>query len=64
MPDPDTSGSGSPLDRLLRVFGDVRPGEGAHAVVMFLTVFVLLLAYYILKPSMTAHPDDRRCRAR
>ena len=40
---------GSLLDRLLRVFGDVRPGEGAHALLMFLNVFLLLLAYYILK---------------
>ena len=37
------------IDRALRVFGDVRPGEGRHALVMFLNVFLLLLAYYILK---------------
>jgi ATP:ADP antiporter, AAA family len=49
MPTPEPTPNGSPMDRLLRVFGDVRPGEGAHAMLMFLNVFVLLLAYYILK---------------
>jgi AAA family ATP:ADP antiporter len=46
---PETTTSGSPLDRLLRLFGDVRPGEGTHALLMFLNIFLLLLAYYILK---------------
>src|SRR5918993_3204641 len=41
--------AGSRLDRALRVFGDVRAGEGRHALVMFVNVFLLLLAYYILK---------------
>ena len=39
----------SALDRILRVFGDVRAGEGGRVVLMFLNVFLLLLAYYILK---------------
>jgi AAA family ATP:ADP antiporter len=39
----------SVLDRFLRVFGDVRAGEGGRVVLMFLNVFLLLLAYYILK---------------
>jgi AAA family ATP:ADP antiporter len=39
----------STLDRFLRVFGDVRAGEGGRVVLMFLNVFLLLLAYYILK---------------
>jgi len=39
----------SPLDRALRIFGDVRAGEGARALLMFLSVFVLLVAYYIIK---------------
>jgi len=34
---------------MLRVFGDVRAGEGRHALLMFVNVFLLLLAYYILK---------------
>jgi AAA family ATP:ADP antiporter len=37
------------LDRVLRVFGDVRAGEGAAALLMCLNVFLLLMAYYILK---------------
>lgn len=40
---------GSAIDRLLRVFGDVRAGEGRDVVFMFLNVFLLLLAYYVLK---------------
>ena len=41
--------SGSRLDRALRIFGDVRAGEGRDALFMFVNVFLLLLAYYILK---------------
>ncbi len=40
---------GSRLDRALRVFSDVRPGEGALAVTMTLNVFVVMVAYYVLK---------------
>ena len=38
-----------PLDRALRPFGDVRAGEGATVLLMCLNVFLLLMAYYILK---------------
>jgi len=41
----------SPLDRALRVFGDVRAGEGATVLLMCLNVFLLLMAYYILKTA-------------
>ena len=37
------------LDRALRIFGDVRGGEGANVLLMFLNVYFLLVAYYILK---------------
>ena len=37
------------VDRLLRVFGDVRAGEGTRVLLMFLNIFVLLVGYYILK---------------
>jgi AAA family ATP:ADP antiporter len=37
------------VDRALRVFGDVRAGEGATVLLMCLNVFLLLMAYYILK---------------
>lgn len=38
-----------PVDRALRIFGDVRAGEGGRALLMFLNVFILLVAYYVLK---------------
>ena len=42
------------LDRFLRLFADVRPGEGGTAVLMALNVFLLLTAYYVLKPVREA----------
>jgi ATP:ADP antiporter, AAA family len=46
--------SPSPLDRALRLFADVRPGEGRLAVLLALNVFLLLTTYYILKPVREA----------
>lgn len=43
-------GAPSPLERLLRLFTDVRPGEGATALHLFASVFLLLCAYYLIKP--------------
>jgi AAA family ATP:ADP antiporter len=40
----------SPLERFLRLFTDVRPGEGRTAVLMFANVFLILCAYYFIKP--------------
>lgn len=37
------------LDRLLRPFGDVRAGEAVNAILLTLGVFLLLMAYYIIK---------------
>lgn len=37
------------LERLLRVFGDVRAGEGRTALLMGLNIFVVLVAYYVIK---------------
>jgi len=37
------------LDRLLLPFGDVRAGEGADVLLLTLGVFLLLLAYYVIK---------------
>ena len=34
-----------PVDRALKVFGDVRAGEGATVLLMSFNVFVLLVAY-------------------
>jgi AAA family ATP:ADP antiporter len=36
--------------RLLRIFADVRHGEAPKALLLALNIFLLLLAYYILKP--------------
>jgi len=41
----------SRLDRMLRVFADVRGGEGAGALLLFLNIFLLLSAYYLLKTA-------------
>jgi AAA family ATP:ADP antiporter len=45
----DRGTEGSAIDRMLRVFGDVRAGEGRDVIFMFLNIFLLLLAYYVLK---------------
>jgi AAA family ATP:ADP antiporter len=37
------------LDRALRVFGDVRAGEGGTVLLMAFNVAILLVAYYVLK---------------
>ena len=40
----------SRLDRFLCVFTDVQPGEGTNALLMFVNVFLILCAYYFVKP--------------
>lgn len=37
-------------ERFLRLFTEVKPGEGVTAVMMFANVFLILLAYYFIKP--------------
>ncbi len=37
-------------ERILRLFTDVKSGEGTTAVLMFANVFLILLAYYLIKP--------------
>ena len=37
-------------ERILRLFTEVKPGEGTTAVMMFTNVFLILLAYYFIKP--------------
>ncbi len=39
-----------PLDRFLQVFSDVRAGEGITALLLLVNVFLLLTAYYVIKP--------------
>ena len=40
----------SRTERLLRIFTDVRPGEGPTALLLFVNVFLILCAYYFIKP--------------
>jgi AAA family ATP:ADP antiporter len=42
------------LDRALRLFADVRPGEATTALLLTLNVFLLLAAYYFIKPVREA----------
>ncbi len=44
----------SVLDRALGVFTDVHAGEGLTAVLLSLNVFLILMAYYVLKPVREA----------
>ena len=44
----------SSLDRFLRLFTDVRAGEGVNALLLSLNIFLILTAYYILKPVREA----------
>lgn len=40
----------SALEKALAVVTDVRPGEGLTAILLTLNVFLLLMAYYVIKP--------------
>lgn len=40
----------SPLERSLRLFTDIRAGEGVTALMMVANVFLILCAYYFIKP--------------
>jgi len=42
------------LERFLCLFTEVRPGEGVTALLMFVNVFLLLCAYYFVKPLREA----------
>jgi AAA family ATP:ADP antiporter len=44
----------SSLDRFLGIFADVHAGEGVTALLLALNVFLILMAYYILKPVREA----------
>ena len=44
----------SRVDRFLRLFTDVKPGEGITALLLALNVFLILMAYYVLKPVREA----------
>lgn len=40
----------STLERMLGVFTEVKPGEGGTALLLTLNIFLLLTAYYVIKP--------------
>ena len=44
----------SALERFLGLFTDVRSGEGPTALLLALNVFLILMAYYVLKPVREA----------
>ena len=44
----------SGLERFLGLFTDVRAGEGATALLLSLNIFLILMAYYVLKPVREA----------
>lgn len=57
MPDPSTAAAAPPSEsrynlayKFLRLFADIRRGEAPKALLLALNIFLLLLAYYILKP--------------
>ncbi len=50
----DEAPHASLLDRFLRLFTEVRPGEGSKAVLLAVNVFLILTAYYVLKPVREA----------
>ena len=37
-------------ERVLQLFTEVKPGEGKTAIMMFANVFLILCAYYFIKP--------------
>jgi len=53
----------SPVDRLLRIVTDVRPGEGETAVLLALNIFLVLAAYYVIKPVREALLGDAAVKA-
>jgi AAA family ATP:ADP antiporter len=44
----------SPVERILNLFTEVRRGEAASALLLALNIFLILTAYYILKPVREA----------
>lgn len=53
MPSPTTPTSTahlSPLERFLATFTDIRAGEGVTGLLLFANVFLILCAYYFVKP--------------
>jgi AAA family ATP:ADP antiporter len=57
----------SALDRFLKIFTEVRAGEGANALLMLVTIFLLLFSYYIIKvvrePLILEVPDGPKIKS-
>jgi len=51
---PSRSGPPSPLDRFLRIFTEVRAGEGLTVLLLTVNVFLILSSYYFVKPVREA----------
>ncbi|HEY6135390.1 MAG TPA: MFS transporter, partial [Rubrivivax sp.] len=47
---PEPSLPTRPLERMLRLFADVREGEGPRLLALAFNVFLILVAYYVMKP--------------
>jgi AAA family ATP:ADP antiporter len=50
----DSAGSPNVFYKFLGLFTDIRPGEAAKALLLSLNLFLLLLAYYLIKPVREA----------
>jgi ATP:ADP antiporter, AAA family len=50
----DTTPTKTKIERFLGIFAEVRPGEGPTALLLALNVFLILMAYYVLKPVREA----------
>jgi len=44
----------TPLDRFLSLFADVRHGESGRLMLLVFNVFLILMAYYVMKPAREA----------
>jgi ATP:ADP antiporter, AAA family len=53
-PNPRLTASGGIMNKFLRAFADVRPGESRNALLLALNIFLILTAYYVLKPVREA----------
>jgi ATP:ADP antiporter, AAA family len=51
---PDTMAARTKVERFLGVFAEVRAGEGTTALLLASNVFLILMAYYVLKPVREA----------
>jgi len=40
----------SKIEHFLRIFSDIRPGEGTTGIILLLNIFLVLAAYYLIKP--------------